>query len=138
MTKILIVDDDRHMRNACSRALSKEGWEILCAETGDEGLEILTNSADTFDAVLLDQLMPGMSGMDALDKIKAIHPNLPVIIMTGSVTEESAGEIIRKGASDCLPKPFIPEQLRSIIRKVTENPHNSETTNHTKSTKEKQ
>jgi DNA-binding NtrC family response regulator len=138
MTRILIIDDDRHMRNACSRALSKEGWEILCAETGDEGLEMLANSAEDFDAVLLDHLMPGISGMDALDKIKELHPNLPVIIMTGSVTEDMAGEIIRKGASDCLPKPFIPAQLRSIIRNVTEQPHNSETTNHTKSTKEKQ
>jgi DNA-binding NtrC family response regulator len=120
MFKILIIDDDRHMRTACSRALSKEGWSVLGAESGDEGLSILRSSTEKIDVVLLDQLMPGMSGMDVLAEIKAMDPNLPVIIITGSVTAETATGIIREGAWGCLPKPFIPEELRTIVRKACE------------------
>jgi len=76
------------------------------------------SGADRFDVVLLDQLMPGMSGMEALAGIKAIAPDLPVIIITGSVTDETAVEILEQGACGCLPKPFNPEQLRNAIEKA--------------------
>jgi DNA-binding NtrC family response regulator len=118
MVRILVIDDDRHMRTACSRVLSKEGYLVFCAETGAEGLKEISASAEKYDVVLLDQLMPGMSGMDALALIKALDPNLPIIIATGSATQETAAEIIRKGACDCLPKPFTPEELRTIVKKA--------------------
>jgi DNA-binding NtrC family response regulator len=118
MTRILIIDDDKHMRTACSRVLTRAGYSISCVETGEDGLREIQNSPDPFDVVLLDQLMPGMSGMDALEQIKTASANLPVIIITGSVTDETAAEIIQKGACDCLPKPFTPEQLRTAINKA--------------------
>ncbi len=118
MTRILIIDDDRHMRSVCSRVLSQEGYSVFCAENGDEGLKQISDSAEKYDAVLLDQLMPGMSGMDVLARIKAMDADLPVIIITGSATQENAAEIIRKGAFDCLPKPFIPEELRAAVKKA--------------------
>jgi DNA-binding NtrC family response regulator len=118
MLRILVIDDDRHMRNVCSRVLSNAGWLVSCAETGDEGLAAVLNSIEKIDVVLLDQLMPGLSGMDVLDQIREANPNLPVVIMTGSMTEESAQEILKRGASDCLSKPFTPEQLREAIRKA--------------------
>jgi DNA-binding NtrC family response regulator len=118
MARILIIDDDLHMRSACARALSKAGHTVACAETGNEGLEKIGNGTDDFDVVLLDQLMPGISGTEALARIKAIVPNLPVIIITGSVTDETSAEIIAQGACDCLPKPFTPEQLRNTINKA--------------------
>lgn len=106
------------MRTACARVLAKAGHTVTCAETGDEGLRVIGRSSDRFDAVLLDQLMPGLSGMDTLDAIKAQQPGLPVIIITGSATEETATEILKKGAFDCLPKPFNPEQLRSAVQRA--------------------
>ena len=118
MARILIVDDDPHMRSVCSRVLSKAGHTVTCAEAGDQGLKEIGSSANPFDVVVLDQLMPGMSGMETLAGIKAIAPGLPVIIITGSATEETAAEILGLGACDCLPKPFIPEQLRNAIRKA--------------------
>jgi DNA-binding NtrC family response regulator len=121
MSRILIIDDDKHMRTACSRALSKAGHTVACAESGDEGLREIQSGADSFDVVLLDQLMPGMSGMDVLDQIKAINPKLPVIIITGFVTDDTAAEIIKRGARNCLPKPFNPEQLRNAVKNALEN-----------------
>jgi CheY-like chemotaxis protein len=118
MIRILIIDDDRHMRSVCSRALSKEGWVVLSAESGDEGIEKIRSGRERIDVVLLDQLMPGMSGTDVLAQIRSINPDLPVIFITGSVTKESAAEIIQNGARDCLPKPFTPEELRTVVKKA--------------------
>ena len=121
MSRILIIDDDRHMRTACARILSKDGYEVVCAESGNDGLEMIRSAAGGFNLVLLDDLMPGMSGMDVLERTKIFDPDLPVIIITGSATEEMTKELEAKGACGCLPKPFTPEQLRNAIQKATGN-----------------
>jgi DNA-binding NtrC family response regulator len=125
MIRILIVDDDRQMRTVCERVLAKAGYEVSCAETGDEGLAAIRNAPGSIDVLLLDQLLPGMSGMEVLAQLQALFPALPVIIMTGSATEESAAELKGKGACNCLAKPFTPEQLRNAIKQATESssPH---------------
>ncbi|MBN1569458.1 MAG: response regulator [Acidobacteria bacterium] len=120
MPRILIIDDDRHMRTACERVLTKAGYAVTCCEAGDEGIRKIKDGPEVFDAILLDQLMPGMSGMDVLAQIKILAPELPVIIITGSVTEEFSAEILQKGADGCLPKPFNPEELRTAVRKALE------------------
>ena len=116
MASILVIDDDRHMRIACSRVLSKAGFQVVCAESGEEGLRTLAGGAQKIDVILLDQLMPGMNGMEVLIRIHAIALDLPVVIMTGSATEDDAREIKLQGACDCLAKPFTPEQLRNVIQ----------------------
>ena len=115
MIRILVIDDDRHMRTACSRVLSKAGWLAICAENGEEALNQIKSGAQQVDVILLDQLMPGMNGMEVLARIHAVAPDLPVVIMTGSATDDDAIEIRRQGACDCLAKPFTPEQLRNVI-----------------------
>jgi len=115
MIYVLVIDDDRHMRAACSRVLSRAGWAVTCADSGAEGLQQLRTGAQEFGVVLMDQLMPGMGGMEVLAQIRAAYPSLPVIIMSGAATDESAREIRDKGAVDCLAKPFTPEQLREVI-----------------------
>jgi DNA-binding NtrC family response regulator len=119
MALILVIDDDQSMRRACFRVLTKSGWAVTCAETGDEGLQAIRNATESIDVILLDQLMPGMSGMDVLAAIQAMNCAIPVIIMTGSATEESSIEIKQKGAFACLPKPFTPDQLREVIYQAT-------------------
>ncbi len=121
MTRILVIDDDQYMRSGCARILAKEGWTAVCASDGDQGLAEIRSNPDNWDLVLLDQLMPGMSGLEVLDQIRALNPGLPVIIMTGSVTADSAVEIVQKGACDCIPKPFTPDELRAVVRKAVQN-----------------
>jgi len=118
MVQILVVDDDRHMRTACLRALSAAGWAVTGAETGDEALQLLENKTQKPDVVLLDQLMPGISGMETLSRIQELYPGVPVVIMTGFITEESMRDLKRQGAFDCLAKPFTPEQLRNVVRRA--------------------
>ena len=126
MVQILVIDDDRNMRTACSRVLSKAGWTVICAETGEEGLKELRSGEQKIDVVLVDRLMPGLSGEDVLARIRTLDPNLPVIIMTGSATDESSIELKKKGPFDCLGKPFTPDQLLDVIPKAVGKPSNNQ------------
>ena len=117
---ILVIDDEQIMREGCSRILSKDGWAVITCENGKQGLEELQARPEKIDAVLLDLMMPGMSGMEVLDQVRTIDPNLLVIVITGYATVESAVEAMKKGAYDFIPKPFTPDQLRIVVRRALE------------------
>jgi PAS domain S-box-containing protein len=119
-TNILVVDDELVMREGCTRILSKDGWGVICAENGKQGLDEIQSHLDKIDVILLDLMMPGMSGMEVLDHIRTIDPNLLVIVITGYATVESAVEAMKKGAYDFIPKPFTPDQLRIVVKRALE------------------
>jgi DNA-binding NtrC family response regulator len=123
MHRILIVDDEETIRDACARIFLRDGWSVVCAEDGAQGLAEVRKDPGGFDAILVDQLMPGMSGMEVMDQIRSVNREVPVLIMTGSVTADSAFEIIEKGASGCVPKPFTPDELRAAVREATQSRH---------------
>jgi len=115
--KVLVADDDESMRLACAQTLEQSGFAVASAANGDEALERV--SRESFDAALLDLMMPGMPGMEALKKLKQACPDLPVIIITGYATIESAVEAMQRGAYNYLAKPFTPEALTGIVLKAT-------------------
>ncbi len=117
---ILVIDDDATMRDGCSRILSKTGWTVLTAENGQKGLDEIRSRPGEIDLVLLDLMMPGVSGMEVLEQSLAILPDLLVIVITGYATVESAVEAMKKGAYDFIAKPFTPDQLRIIVRRAFE------------------
>lgn len=117
---ILVIDDEQVMRDGSLRILSKDGWGVITAENGEEGLKVIKSQSDEIDVILLDLMMPGMSGMEVLDHIRVINPNLLVIVITGYATVESAVEAMKKGAYDFIPKPFTPDQLRIVVRRALE------------------
>ena len=119
-TNILVIDDEQIMRDGCSRILSKDGWSVICAANGNQGLEEIQGRTENIDVILLDLMMPGMSGMEVLDHIRTMDPNLLVIVITGYATVESAVEAMKKGAYDFIPKPFTPDQLRIVVRRALE------------------
>ena len=119
-TNILVIDDEQIMRDGCSRILSKDGRSVSCAENGNQGLEEIKSRPENIDVILLDLMMPGMSGMEVLDHIRTMDPNLLVIVITGYATVESAVEAMKKGAYDFIPKPFTPDQLRIVVRRALE------------------
>lgn len=119
-TNILVIDDEQIMREGCSRILSKDGWAVITAENGKQGLDEIQNHLGKMDVILLDLMMPGMSGMEVLDQVRTIDPNLLVIVITGYATVESAVEAMKKGAYDFIPKPFTPDQLRIVVRRAIE------------------
>lgn len=114
--KVLIIDDDESLRIACAQALELGDFSIATASDGAQGLERARR--ESFDVALLDLMMPGMPGMEVLQKLKQELPNVMVIIMTGYASIDSAVEAIKHGAYNYLPKPFTPEALTDLVLKA--------------------
>ncbi|HKJ98273.1 MAG TPA: sigma-54 dependent transcriptional regulator [Desulfotignum sp.] len=115
METILIVDDEKHYRLVLSEVLQEEGYASFTAASGMEALDLL--HSQVIDLVLTDVKMPGMTGIDLLEKIKEITPELPVIIMTAFGSVEKAVEAMHKGAYTFILKPFENETLIAHIAK---------------------
>ena len=117
-TKILVIDDEKVIRNGCNEVLTQDGYDVILAENGELGLKMIEKSH--FDVILLDLMMPGLSGFDVLSHVKALHPDTSIIIITGYATIENSIEAMKKGAFDFIPKPFSPDQLRVVVGKAIE------------------
>jgi signal transduction histidine kinase len=115
---ILVIDDELAMRDSCYQVLTKEGYRIETAEDGDSGLQKISQIKP--DLVLVDLKMPGMSGMELLEKVVNIDPNIISVVITGYATIESAVEAMKRDAYDFLPKPFTPDQLRIVTKRGLE------------------
>ncbi|MCK5009656.1 MAG: sigma-54-dependent Fis family transcriptional regulator, partial [Deltaproteobacteria bacterium] len=113
---ILVVDDEKIMREGAERILTREGWKTTIAENGERGLELIKNNE--FHILLLDLMMPGVSGMEILKVVRENHHNLLVIVITGYATIENAVDAMKSGAYDFIPKPFTPDQLRIVVRRA--------------------
>ena len=116
MENILIVDDEKHYPMIIGEVLSEEGYTPFTASSGMEALDIL--NTQPIDLVLSDVKMPGMSGIDLLEKAKEIKPDLPVIIMTAFGSVEKAVEAMHKGAYTFILKPFENQALIAHIDKA--------------------
>jgi DNA-binding NtrC family response regulator len=119
--KILIVDDDPQLRQLLGDRLQANGYSAFLAVNGREGVEQAQEKNP--DAVLLDLEMPEMGGMEALERMREINPELPVIILTAHGTFSRAVEAMKRGAYDFLPKPCEPDHLLLVIRKALERKH---------------
>lgn len=114
MKKILVVDDEIGIRETLKEIL-KSDYSLLFASNGEEGIRHF--QATPPDLVLLDLAMPKMDGMTALKKLRDINPEIPVIMLTATMTTRSAVEAMKVGASDYLTKPFDLEELKLVIAK---------------------
>jgi two-component system response regulator HydG len=115
---ILVIDDDKVLRDACFQILSRQGYRVELAASARQGLALLERLS--FDAVLLDLVMPDMDGLEALKKIRTLDPELEVIIITGYGTIQAAVDSIKAGAFHFLSKPFVPDDLRNLVGRALE------------------
>jgi DNA-binding NtrC family response regulator len=113
---ILVIDDDKAMRDACFQILARQGYRVELAASAKQGLTLLERLS--FDTILLDLVMPDMDGLEALKKIRALDPDVEVIIITGYGTIQSAVESIKAGAFHFLSKPFVPDDLRNLVNRA--------------------
>ncbi len=118
MAKILVIDDERSIRNTLKNVFEYEKHEAVLAEDGFQGLEIL--SKETFDLIFCDIKMPKMDGMEVLDKIVEMKIDTPVVIVTGHGNVEYAVEAIKKGAYDFIEKPLDLPRLMVVVKNATE------------------
>jgi len=114
--RILIVDDEENIREACRKSLTRIGHEVEVATQADEALALIEAAA--FDLALLDIRMPGMDGVELLAAVKAADPEVTVVMMTGYASVASAVECMKKGAADYIAKPFTPEEIRDVVERM--------------------
>jgi DNA-binding NtrC family response regulator len=116
LAPILVVDDEPDMRSALSHALNRGGFSVESAASGTEALVKLKK--DPFSMVITDLKMPEMSGIDLLDAVKKISPQVPVIMITAFGSVHNAVEAMQEGAADYLLKPFSFESLETAVKKI--------------------
>ncbi len=117
--KVLVVDDEEIMRESLSGWLEEDGLEVITAASGPEALKLIAK--ETFDLMMVDLKMPGMDGIQFLQKAQYIQPQTPVLIMTAYATVDTAVQAIKEGAYDYVTKPFNPDEISITIQKILQN-----------------
>ncbi|MEO6809792.1 MAG: response regulator, partial [Isosphaeraceae bacterium] len=119
MARILVVEDQKRHLESIRRGLEAEGYEVLTASNGDEGLELTTRAE--FDAVVLDLMLPGRDGMEVLRALRLGGFTRPVLILTARDAVEDRVRGLDEGANDYLVKPFafaeFLARLRALLRR---------------------
>lgn len=118
MAIVLVIDDEKVIREGCRRLLSAEGHTVLMAENGEEGLRIL--ATEKLDLILCDLRMPVMGAAEVLERVASEYKHIPIVIITGQGTIRNAVECMKKGAYDFITKPFRTEQLTTVVRHALE------------------
>ncbi|MBN1905279.1 MAG: response regulator [Deltaproteobacteria bacterium] len=116
--RILVVDDEKVIRDGCRRILTDNKYEVICAENGEEALSFLEK--EPVDVILLDLKMPVMNGEEVLEQTYRLYPDIPVIIITGHVTIDTAVECMKKGAFSFITKPFQMDQFLLTVKRASE------------------
>ncbi|MCF8720408.1 sigma-54-dependent transcriptional regulator [Nitrospina gracilis] len=118
MSKILVVENEKSMRDLLTIVLEKDGHEVETARNGEVAVDMIQEHQ--YDVVLTDINMPRANGIDVLDAVNRVLPGTPVIMMTAYASAETAVETMKKGAYDYLSKPFKIEELQLIIKNAAE------------------
>jgi two-component system copper resistance phosphate regulon response regulator CusR len=117
--KILLIEDEKPLASAVTRVLSDDGWRIMWEPTGDGGLK--TALREDFDLIILDVMLPGKSGWEILDGIRAARKTVPIMMLTALEEIDDKVKGFELGADDYLPKPFeVPElvaRVRAMLRR---------------------
>jgi CheY-like chemotaxis protein len=119
MVRILVVDDEKPVREAISLLLKQEGYRVVVAECGHSALSAVETF--TFDLVIVDIFMPGMNGLETIDVLRQDAPDVPIVVMSGYDSGSGATgpdffrEAVDRGATCCLRKPFTRDQLIDAI-----------------------
>jgi DNA-binding NtrC family response regulator len=114
--RLLVVDDEKDMRDLLAEYLSGLGYEVTCAASGQESLQIYKQG--NFDIILSDLVMEPMGGLELLDNIRDINPDAIFIMITGYPSIKSSIEAIKKGANDYITKPFVLSEIKLKIERA--------------------
>lgn len=119
--RILVVDDDARIRKLCSIALERQGYDITIVQNAQDVFN--TDDLKSFDLALLDIIMPKIDGLELLQRLKKIHPELLAIMITGYPQIDTAVQAIKQGAYDYIPKPFSLDEIRIAVKRAFEYKH---------------
>ncbi len=116
--RILVVDDEQHIRNSLAVWFREEGYDVSIASSGRDALAALTREGSNI--LLIDIKMPGMDGLELQRKVRELAPDATIIIMTAYASVETAVQALKEGAYDYIVKPFDPEAVSRLVRKAAE------------------
>ena len=116
LNRILVADDEESIRWVLSKALKQKGFSVDLAHDGRQALELIKDNC--YDLAILDIKMPGITGLDLLDKVREMNNDLLVVIMTAEASMKNAVEAMKRGAYDYITKPFDLDVIDAIIEKV--------------------
>jgi signal transduction histidine kinase len=117
--QVLVIDDERTVRQTCRAMLERSGYEVVLAENGKEGIEMFLAFAEQISVVLLDLAMPVMAGDRTFEEIRSISADVPIVVMTGYSETEGAERFAGKGPAGFIMKPFSRPQLQQAIERAT-------------------
>ena len=115
---ILLIDDEECVIDANKLILERLGYHVLTAQSGSEAIQIYKSSPEKVHMVILDMILPEMSGGEIFDRLKALNPNVKVILYSGYGIDGNAQDIIDRGCNGFLQKPFKIEHLSQTLRQV--------------------
>jgi DNA-binding NtrC family response regulator len=118
MERILLVDDEEFVRSPGQQYLTKFGYTVLTASDGGKALELYRKEQERIDLVILDLIMPGMSGRKCLEELIKMNPQVKVLIASGYSANESTKETIELGAKGYIGKPYNMNQMLKVVRQV--------------------
>ena len=110
---VLVIDDEKSVCNSCKKILTREGYHVDVASSGEEALNKIKSNG--FDVVITDWKMPEMDGIEIANRIKKENPKITVIMITGYPSVDTSVKAMRAGISDYVPKPFTPEELSDAM-----------------------
>jgi PAS domain S-box-containing protein len=119
-TQILVVDDEMIIRDLLNDVLVDQNYNIILAKDGLEGFELYKKNQNSIDLVILDIIMPGMSGKEVFEKIREINPAAKIIITSGYSKQQVTESLMHSGANGFLPKPFNIDKLLGLIKALVE------------------
>jgi CheY-like chemotaxis protein len=115
--RILVIDDDRMILKMADFLLKKDGHEVLCAQSAQEAMQLLSQNPEL---IFADNAMPQMSGVELLEKLKSDEStmDIPVCMMSGTLSQELIGKVVRFGAVGCIGKPLQQTDMTRIIESI--------------------
>jgi two-component system OmpR family response regulator len=116
MAKILVIDDEQGIRDLLDTLLSRKGYNVVLADSGQKGLEVFRRERP--DVVVLDLKMPGMDGLTVLQQVRSLNPKQPVIILTGAGTPESEQQVRALGVTEYVEKEFSLHLLGDALKRL--------------------
>ncbi|MCU0286759.1 MAG: response regulator [Acidobacteria bacterium] len=118
---VLVVEDEPIMRKIAMKVLIDEGYDVLTAENGEEGIELFKQHYENINLVLLDMVLPGQSGKDVYIEMKKINPGVKVLLNSGYKHDKRLTEAFELGVKHFIEKPYSLDELSTAIRKAIEN-----------------
>lgn len=118
--KVLVIDDERNIRELIEEILSESGYQVVTAKNGQEGIDIFIKERGQFDLAILDIIMPELDGKACFFEIKKVNPHIKVLLTSGFSKSNVKDELIKQGADAYISKPFNIDAFLKIVQRILE------------------